>query len=73
MPEGLTKEDIHVSFTNTPGGEKITVSWQHTEILEVMEAGKLVRERKERKYMRTLPLPRGVKVSPPHRRLLYHA
>lgn len=62
MPEGLTKNDIRVSFTTTYGAEKITVSWQHVEIEEFVEAGKLVREKKERKYHRTLPLPKGIKV-----------
>ncbi|KAG9047352.1 hypothetical protein FS837_002513 [Tulasnella sp. UAMH 9824] len=61
MPEGLTKNDIRVSFTTTYGAEKITVSWQHVEIEEFVEAGKLVREKKERKYHRTLPLPKGIK------------
>ncbi|KAG9018038.1 peptide-N4-(N-acetyl-beta- glucosaminyl)asparagine amidase [Tulasnella sp. 427] len=61
MPEGLTKNDIRVSFTTTYGAEKITVSWQHIEIVEFVEAGKLVREKKERKYHRTLPLPKGIK------------
>lgn len=61
MPEGLSKNDIRVSFTTTYGAEKITVSWQHVEIEEFVEAGKLVREKKERKYHRTLPLPKGIK------------
>jgi len=59
MPIGLSKNDIHVAFSNSFGAEKITVSWQYTEFVELVEAGKLVRERRERKYHRTLPLPKG--------------
>lgn len=62
MPEGLSKNDIRVSFGTTYGAEKITVSWQHIDVEEFVEGGKLVREKKERKYHRTLPLPKGIKV-----------
>ncbi|KAG8962247.1 hypothetical protein FRC05_005468 [Tulasnella sp. 425] len=61
MPEGLTKNDIRVTFGTTYGAEKITVSWQHIDVEEFVEGDKLVREKKERKYHRTLPLPKGIK------------
>ena len=63
MPQGLTKEDIHVTYATTYGAERITVSWQSVTVAEMIEEGKLVRERKERKYARTLPLPVGTTVS----------
>ncbi|KAG8908332.1 mRNA splicing protein prp18 [Tulasnella sp. 403] len=61
MPTELKKEDIRVTFTNTLGAEKVTVAWEHVDVAEIVEDGKLVRERKERRYHRQLPLPKGVK------------
>ncbi|KAG9005083.1 hypothetical protein FRB93_009952 [Tulasnella sp. JGI-2019a] len=61
MPVGLPKSDIHVGYSMEYGAEKATVTWQHVTVEEIVEDGKLVREKKERKYHRTLPLPRGTK------------
>ncbi|KAG8881845.1 peptide-N4-(N-acetyl-beta- glucosaminyl)asparagine amidase [Tulasnella sp. 332] len=61
MPIGLPTSDIHVGYSMQYGAEKATVSWQHVTVEEIVEDGKLVREKKERKYHRTLPLPRGTK------------
>jgi HSP20 family molecular chaperone IbpA len=52
-----------VTYSTTYGAERVTVSWQSVTIAEMIEDGKLVRERKERKYARTLPLPVGTSVS----------
>lgn len=65
MPAGLAKDDIHVGFSTAYGAEKVTVSWQHVDVTELVEDGKLVRETKERKYHRTLPLPKGTQVRTP--------
>lgn len=66
MPAGLPKGDMHVAYSMEYGAEKATVSWKHVTIEEIVEGGKLIRERKERRYHRTLPLPRGTTVCGSH-------
>lgn len=55
---GITKADVHVSYQN----DKVVISWESVTTDERMEGDRLVRERKEKKYVRTLPLPDGTKV-----------
>jgi len=55
--QGIKKSDVHVSFQN----DKVVVSWETVNVEEKMEDGKIVRERRENKFTRTLPLPRGAK------------
>jgi len=61
MPVGLSKNDIQVDYSMAYGAEKATVSWQHITTEEIVENGRLIREKKERRYHRSLPLPRGTK------------
>lgn len=56
---GINKSDVHVSFQN----DKMVISWESVTTDERMEGDRLVRERKEKQYVRTLPLPEGTKVS----------
>ncbi|KAG8923255.1 hypothetical protein FRC02_011270 [Tulasnella sp. 418] len=62
MPAGLSKDQIQVSYSTLYSAEKLTVSWKSVTVTELVEEGRLVRERKERTYTRTLPLPIGTKV-----------
>ncbi|KAF8518462.1 HSP20-like chaperone, partial [Gautieria morchelliformis] len=54
---GISKSDVHVSYQN----DKIVVSWESVTTEERIEGDRLVRERKEKKYVRTLPLPEKTK------------
>lgn len=56
---GIKKEQAHVSFR----WNHLVVTWQTVKITEKEEGGRLVREREEKKYTRTIPLPEGTKVS----------
>lgn len=56
--QGVKKSDVHVSYQN----DKVVVSWETVTVEDKLEDGKIVRERRERKYVRTLPLPEGTKV-----------
>lgn len=56
---GIKKEQAHVSFR----WNSLVVTWQTVKISEKEENGRLVREREEKKYTRTIPLPEGTKVS----------
>lgn len=56
---GIKKEQAHVSFR----WNNIVVTWQTVKISEKEEDGRLVREREEKKYTRTIPVPEGTKVS----------
>ncbi|KAG9315193.1 hypothetical protein JVU11DRAFT_4321 [Chiua virens] len=54
---GIKKEQAHVSFR----WNHLVVTWQTVKISEKEENGRLVREREEKKYTRTIPLPEGTK------------
>ncbi|KAG6335661.1 hypothetical protein ID866_3419 [Astraeus odoratus] len=54
---GVKKHHIHISFRC----DHLTVEWTTIKITEVEEDGRLVRERKEKIYTRTIPLPKGTK------------
>jgi HSP20 family molecular chaperone IbpA len=56
LPE-IKKEQAHVSFR----WNHLVVTWQTVKITEKEEDGRLVREREEKKYTRTIPLPEGTK------------
>jgi HSP20 family molecular chaperone IbpA len=58
MP-GLQKQDVHVSFQRN----RLVVTWENVNITEREEDGRVVRERREKTYNRTIPLPEGTKVS----------
>jgi len=54
---GIKKDQAHVSFR----WNNLVVTWQTVKISEKEEDGRLVREREEKKYTRTIPLPDGTK------------
>ena len=56
---GIKKNQVHVSYR----GHYLIVDWETVKITEHEEGGKIVRDRKEKKYSRTLPIPEGTKVS----------
>lgn len=62
---GIKKDQAHVSFR----WNNLVVTWKTVKISEKEEDGRLVREREEKKYTRTIPLPEGTKVS---RLLCFH-
>lgn len=55
---GVSKKDMHVSFK----GNRIVVTWRRVRVIETMEDGVRVRERKEKQYNQTIPLPEGTQV-----------
>jgi len=55
---GVQKSDVHVSYQN----DKVVISWESVSINEQKEGDRIIRERREKKYVRTLPLPEGTKV-----------
>lgn len=55
---GLTKHDLHVSFQRNC----LVVSWDLVQVSEKEEDGRIVRERIERSYNRTIPMPDGTRV-----------
>ncbi|KAF9243512.1 hypothetical protein BU15DRAFT_34282, partial [Melanogaster broomeanus] len=59
---GVKKEQAHVSFR----WNHLIVTWQTVKITEQEEDGRLVREREEKKYTRTIPLPEGTKFDEIH-------
>lgn len=56
---GLKKEDVHIDVHNG----KLTVAAESKSSSEHEEGGYAVRERRYGKFLRTLQLPQGVKVS----------
>jgi hypothetical protein len=56
---GIKKSQVHVSFR----GHYLIVDWETINITEHEEDGKIVRDRKEVKCSRTLPMPEGTRVS----------
>ncbi|KIJ66870.1 hypothetical protein HYDPIDRAFT_108810 [Hydnomerulius pinastri MD-312] len=59
---GVKKDQAHVSFR----WNHLIVTWQTVKITEKEEDGRLVREREEKKYTRTIPLPEGTKFEEIH-------
>ncbi|CAE6436290.1 unnamed protein product [Rhizoctonia solani] len=53
---GIPKSDIKVKFA----AQKISVAWQKVTVEEKAEGERLIRERVEKKYLRTIPLPPAV-------------
>jgi HSP20 family molecular chaperone IbpA len=56
---GIKKSQVHVSFR----GQYLIVDWETVNVTEHEEDGKIVRDRKEVKCSRTLPMPEGTRVS----------
>lgn len=54
---GVKKHHIHINFRS----DHMTVEWTTVTITETEEDGRLVRERKEKIYTRTIPVPQGTK------------
>lgn len=59
LPPELEKQDVHISFQRN----RLIVTWEIIEISEWEEDGCFNRERVERIFHRTLPLPEGTRVS----------
>lgn len=59
MPPEVGKQDIHLSFQRN----RLVVTWETIEVSEWEEDGVVMRERLERMFHRTLPLPEGTRVS----------
>jgi HSP20 family molecular chaperone IbpA len=55
--QGFSKEDIHVSYQR----DRLVVTWELVEILDVEESGHLVRERRQKVHTRHIDLPPGTK------------
>ncbi|KAF5367497.1 hypothetical protein D9758_003745 [Tetrapyrgos nigripes] len=55
--QGVGKQDVHVSFQRN----RLVVSWEVVEVTEHEEDGQIVRERKEKNFQRTFPLPEGTR------------
>ena len=55
---GVQKRDMHVSFHP----DRLVVTWRRVKVTERMENSVLVRERNDRQYAQTIPLPEGTKV-----------
>ncbi len=55
---GVRKQDMHVSFRTN----RLVVTWRRVKTIEKMEDRVLVRERKEKQYKQTIPLPDGTQV-----------
>ncbi|CEL55338.1 hypothetical protein RSOLAG1IB_01348 [Rhizoctonia solani AG-1 IB] len=53
---GIPKSDIKVKFA----AQKISVAWQKVTVEEKAEGERLIRERVEKKYLRTIPIPPAV-------------
>jgi len=54
---GIKKSQVHISYR----GHYLIVDWETVNITEHEEGGKIVRDRKEKKYSRTLPIPDGTR------------
>lgn len=53
---GIPKSDVKVKFST----QKITVAWQKTTVEDKSEGERLIRERIEKKYLRSIPIPPAV-------------
>jgi len=58
----VKKDQAHVSFR----WNHLIVTWQTVKITETEEDGRLVRDREEKKYTRTIPVPEGTKFEEIH-------
>ncbi|OBZ72371.1 hypothetical protein A0H81_07982 [Grifola frondosa] len=54
---GVKKQDMHVSYRTN----RLIVSWRMGRVTEKREGDVLVRDREERRYSHTIPLPEGTK------------
>ncbi|TFY82257.1 hypothetical protein EWM64_g1760 [Hericium alpestre] len=54
---GVKKEDMHVSFQ----ADRLVVTWRTVRVTDRIENGTIFRDREEKKYSRTIPLPSGTK------------
>ncbi|KAF7970627.1 hypothetical protein HWV62_5053 [Athelia sp. TMB] len=54
---GIKKNQVHVSYR----GHYLIVDWETVKVTEHEENGKIIREHKEKKYSRTLPMPEGTR------------
>lgn len=54
---GVPKENVHVSYQR----HRVVVTWVTVEVSEWEEDGRIVRERSEKNFQRTLPLPEGTR------------
>ena len=54
----VPKQNIHVSFQKI----RLVITWETAELYEWEENGYIMRERSERMFHRTLPLPEGTRV-----------
>lgn len=54
---GIKKNQVHVSYR----GHYLIVDWETVKVTEHEENGKTIREHKEKKYSRTLPMPEGTR------------
>jgi len=54
---GIKKEDVHVSYQT----DRLVVTWESVTTSERKEDGRIIRERREKKYIRTIPLAEGTK------------
>ncbi|KAF8239792.1 hypothetical protein L208DRAFT_1385846 [Tricholoma matsutake] len=55
--QDVPKQNIHVSFQRT----RLVITWEIAELYEWEEGGYIMRERLERMFNRTLPLPEGTR------------
>ena len=59
---GIKKNQVHISFR----GKYLIIDWTTVTVTEYEENGKIVRDRKEKEYSRTLPMPEGTRVRSPY-------
>ena len=60
LPPEVKKQDVHISFN----AKRLVVSWMVIDIAEWEEDdGRIIRERVEQIFQRTLPLGEGTRVS----------
>ncbi|TFY71150.1 hypothetical protein EVG20_g1853 [Dentipellis fragilis] len=67
---GVPKEDMHVSYQV----DRLVITWRTVTVTDRVEGGRYLRDREEKKFSRTIPLPSGTKfeevqASRDHRRL----
>ncbi|KAA1467448.1 hypothetical protein DENSPDRAFT_856680 [Dentipellis sp. KUC8613] len=68
---GVPKEDMHVSYQV----DRLVINWRTVTVTDRVEGGRYLRDREEKKFSRTIPLPSGTKfeevqASRDHRRLV---
>ena len=56
---GVKKQDVHVSFQRN----RLLVTWETVTVTEREENGRIVRERNEKIYNESIPLPEGTRVN----------